>query len=1181
MIRETKTTSIQPHQPEAGPSMAAARRRRGTVLILVVTILGILFVTGIAFMATMNFEADIIAAENARTSTGPATESIVADVQTAITEVIPSVTGNLGGQFVSWAANYTEMPGVDNLFAPIEPYVDPITGNMVFAWATDIKAYRDRIANPDAPVNRFSLVPNSQEPVDPTEFWEPLPTTTWDSGKFWDDYTTLDADGDGIIDSIEVPLGDLGAVNDALLDELKKTLNPASDPNGDISAGLRIIAHGGMANLSYSHPLIIDAVIPGVTGTPLFNPPYDPKSEEYNLRRRFFLPPREIQPSSLFGNSLANPLSIGTNDLSFFLLPQETMADHRYYPIDPPAETGADPAFPLWHIRMDPDRVDPVNPDPTSDGYDRRHLVTTISHDDLLARPTIVGIDNGTTIDSLDLADWINSEWRKDIIANGCPAVVPVPYLDYPETVTTSGVAEQYANSYVGINRAGAPQYADWCDCINDPDCELNSLKGRLKLSLPYLDDLSKAEQILLIQDTFTFMLLNARGSDWGSYKPSYLTSPPYWDPNFPVIAETAAALTANMIDFADGDDDPTAVDIRSADYNDPTGFGQSTGTGKRYGIERQPFITEVVVQATDDGTGAVDFTQPYFFGVELFNPYDTDINLNDYTFTLNGGPNSGFSVPFSFGEIIPAGSFVGFYDSDTMMPLPGAGPAQVLLSTISGSEFLIDENTTVALVRNVIGVPIVVDRFSLVGQTSTTVGQWEQTAGIPGTIGSIERVASSIDPSSYWYSVIPADLSNSSAYGTGTSFGDSLGNSVAGNLNKVEVLLANTGSFESAFPTTGSMLLLMRHANAPGKPFTDFLDDQPFYPIDNGRMPVFDESTPDGMGLMLHHADANVDVSATFPATSFLDKPGGLEHLPWGQYVFDYFTALPLSNEGPNLVTTGTNDVEKPKVDMDGMRVHGRININAAPWKVLEGVPFVPMERFTDSSTTTPSPIEDAIATALNISVVDRAKPIPLGPELAKSIVAYRELREIFHTFPGSLPESTGNYNDGSTKYPSLGVLSPTPSIRGWDAGDTFALPPKMPPSMRRGTGFMTVGELANVRHAGASAFYRFDNGLVPVGGTTNTSYIEAVAPLMALSDWITVRSQVFTVYGVLRGSQDVTIEDPNMGVEEQMRIDDVDSRAIRFQETIDRLPMLNGSKEPDRIGDRIMANYDDVQSD
>ena len=138
-----------------------------------------------------------------------------------------------------------------------------------------------------------------------------------------------------------------------------------------------------------------------------------------------------------------------------------------------------------------------------------------------------------------------------------------------------------------------------------------------------------------------------------------------------------------------------------------------------------------------------------------------------------------------------------------------------------------------------------------------------------------------------------------------------------------------------------------------------------------------------------------------------------------------------------------------------------------------------------------------------------------------------------------------------------------------------------------------MSVGELANVRHPAAFAnVYRVDSGVVGKGDAkpsvpedrSKENYVDAVAVLVALGDWVTVRSQVFTVYGVIRGEQADPNDIPDSPPPEnpqRARIDDVDSRAIRFQETIDRLPTFLGRAQPTRIGSRITTHYQDVSSD
>ena len=265
-----------------------------------------------------------------------------------------------------------------------------------------------------------------------------------------------------------------------------------------------------------------------------------------------------------------------------------------------------------------------------------------------------------------------------------------------------------------------------------------------------------------------------------------------------------------------------------------------------------------------------------------------------------------------------------------------------------------------------------------------------------------------------------------------------------------------------------------------------------------------------------------------------------------------------------------------KPRVDLDGLRVHGRININAAPWKVLAGLPFIPMEKV-------PAPFKSRIRKTLGL--VNKSAPDPpapadffvkdadagtIGEHLAQAIVAYRELRPV---------GGSGNYADG---IPLAGTPPSIAYARGWNP-----TPPVVPPMARRGTGFMTVGELANVRHLGITdPLYRIDSGVIDVNPANNNTenFVDAVAALVALGDWVTVRSQVFTVYGVLRGEDDQTVIDPDPiapPTRAELRARDVDSRALRFQETIDRLPTFLGAPVPSRIGDRTLARYTDAHND
>ena len=227
-------------------------------------------------------------------------------------------------------------------------------------------------------------------------------------------------------------------------------------------------------------------------------------------------------------------------------------------------------------------------------------------------------------------------------------------------------------------------------------------------------------------------------------------------------------------------------------------------------------------------------------------------------------------------------------------------------------------------------------------------------------------------------------------------------------NVTRVPVLFAGTDSFDEAFPTTGSMLLLPRFANrglyetaeltdGDGLAFTSQLYDER-YALDNGRMPVFDSE-------FAYHRYEN---GAPY------GLPGGLDALPWGQLVFDYFTALPLSNGGPyaDLSASSVDPAAKPRVDMGGLRVHGRIDINSAPWAVLAGLPIMPMSALDGLPAGYLARMQEPLIQILDEmdEDTDPDTAVPLGYQLAQAIVAYREMREIEDVGENG---RTGDYGD------------------------------------------------------------------------------------------------------------------------------------------------------------------------
>ena len=122
--------------------------------------------------------------------------------------------------------------------------------------------------------------------------------------------------------------------------------------------------------------------------------------------------------------------------------------------------------------------------------------------------------------------------------------------------------------------------------------------------------------------------------------------------------------------------------------------------------------------------------------------------------------------------------------------------------------------------------------------------------------------------------------------------------------------------------------------------------------------------------------------------------------------------------------------------------------------------------------------------------------------------------------------------------------------------------------------TGFLTVGELANVRspddgvtnQSGDTVLFDIDAGVIDATNVVAEDFIEAAAVLIALGDWVTTRSHVFTVYGTLRGSGSKSL---------------VDRKALRFQETVDRMPSMFSGALPQRIGQRTVGAYSDARSD
>lgn len=1278
-------------------------RREGVALVVVVALLGILFVVGVVFLRSMRFETNNLASQQKRVDK----ESAIASVMNVVSDVlVEGVVGQGGAPYASSQMNglldgsgrpihptYGEVYGVHTLFGQAEAEaVDPASpyqGSLAYVISSDV----ERIVS-GAP---FALPPSRGNPDARTVLT--APATDYDNDgvitsadwvldgedadgnpiKLWQDgYIAIfggspaadgmadwaDADGDGVNDARSVSLRAFGLPEEeirALAREVNEPLNMTADP----SLALRVVDHGAMVNLSWSHPLLVNTILTNdykarpSNWSGQLSREYSPTTEEPVLRRRGgLIPPRQLPVTKLHGN----PFVLDSGELTDKLLVQ--------YPA-----LGAG-QWHWWTLRFNEDfdgtgdawlynvmSARGTATDPGSGGwYDRRRHLTTVSYDDLFARG--VELTGGR-----DLQDRMRRLYLQNRNSSDPLVLSSLPFLKF------------YQYPCVDVDDDGSADVSTCPDFDGDGVTEL-TVAGRLMLSLPWIEDVlldpvdgingfrtdyahpSVQTAIGLIQANFTAMLLNhATGPDGnGDGLPDQLAEffrqgnvnfeglPQIGDVDgsgavdrFDLIAVLAASLTANLIDYADQDVDHLiqdglgryVPDYENYEYDDPSTpipirvsnptsarFGQVATYvdqfGQQqiesvYGVERQPYITEVVAmryQNLPSRTG---------YAVELFSPYnDRLFDLRRYAiYVVNQGQafeagklfridqNDTFPVLPQPAEIIntpPLSRAPGFFcvlmdgtsDGDSIANTlfyencPTDRPNNPYYLNATNQPFELQTGDTIYLVRFSTGFDGAfhpVDQFFLNDPEMAVEETYSDAEPFAGG-HLMERPMRRQSDADQGLNIVHnwmVPVAHALEFDAFTDTGEcrhTLGtwnelfvdNDYDGNeaIRNVEVELADTGQLRTAFPTTGSMLYLMRYANQRTGAFTRLLQQEKNQ-VDNGRLPVFDNGFigVDGNGNPLqvywHHVD---------PATSAGNVPGGVKQLPWGQSVFDHFTSLPLGS-----VKDVDWDYTSPYVDSGGLRVSGRINLNSAPWPVLAGLPVtkaadMPRPYYFDKTWDSNGQIfyqmKDRMRIAMeqpllsdaerqNGDQLDPNATYPIGYRLAKAIAAYRGATQLDDVDGANNPEVTGDYE----------------SERSWSG----------PAARRRGTGFVSVGELANLRATSASdtipdwySAYRFDLGIsdrrvdLGRGPVMREDFAEAVSLLAALGDWTTTRSHVFTVYGTVRGSADF---DGNGALDaaEGTRVDELERRAIRFQETLDRLPAMLGKPAPSRIGERVIA--------
>lgn len=101
----------------------------------------------------------------------------------------------------------------------------------------------------------------------------------------------------------------------------------------------------------------------------------------------------------------------------------------------------------------------------------------------------------------------------------------------------------------------------------------------------------------------------------------------PGYDPNDPNslidLDALAAQLAVNIIDYRDSDANATSLTIDSKTY---------------YGFEAQPFISEIACRINSENP---DISNNNYFAVELYNPFNVDIPLSNFSLELRDANNT------------------------------------------------------------------------------------------------------------------------------------------------------------------------------------------------------------------------------------------------------------------------------------------------------------------------------------------------------------------------------------------------------------------------------------------------------------------------------------------------------------------------------------------------------------
>ncbi len=1322
--------------------LTSTAARRGSVLVLVIGVLAMLFIMGATQLMVARYERKMVEEKGKNTEAKDVVASAIVPAATSSNEDLAGMnavaydggwnTGDTSilqdaADFTGWANNTNYTPGQilarsgDLLTGSLEPYYDEDPTAQVWtyyfmSWSRD--AMVDLNGNGALDANEIPGTLNIVRNASPLVGGSPTNSSYVDSwaGR------CVDADGDGVVDSRRI-----GTINGCDLYQ-------------------RIIVHGGMVAVDrMTHPALLAQVIHpkdtsfsqqpwmlfDLNNTNRWNGTPDATTSDYEsyrtkdewrLRRRFMLAGSLIYNSNDWRALPRGDLRTLLPYTLGYLSPDSTFDSYvsHYWRTGSPPSTRTDITTSgerLWFdARMKPGKA-PSEATPAENQanmYDRQHLLTTHSSDDLLRS---VRDENGM------LNNTIANSFYYVLNPTATPGTDAAHSLDTWARAGTVNIPISYGVT----DGSGA-----WALEFNKPGLR-TPFSLRDVLVAPATAGGYQASYRRAVQLTAYYLAMLQHQVNT-SATPGVIASLPGQD----VLLRRAAQLAVNTIDFADNND--LDVDgVQDANEVDPPTHFQFTAGGTLidvFGVEKQPYITEVYakVAAVYDSTTPTPIKDEAasdnasVFAVELYNPYQTAIDLtglflrsNDVDYSLATALATARSNTFmAAGEVLifantktdPTASaalnppfdnnhnhviltpglkivqglpvqllqtqavLLGLPDATyangtaTLETLVTAGASAVILDQIdlsdAGTYNLYESQnanvvsrvgTTMTLAATNFALPLIVPapaagttywRHTSLQRRKEPVPShpiyWHFSVGKQAGFesGNLSTSAAEelpvhglyVDNSTAWGYLKENDL----AQGDVTTAPLALNALRFQNLPPFAMLTSDRGLDlttsnlttpplyvgTAAFPTTGSLLLVTSQGPRcyDGVATSDPVGNPTAPPIcmpikmgadltipagqlgndvaltgymygkrlDIGHMPVFDIRQNLSLGSPAQ-SQLTVDV------TSDLAETQGRMDVPWGQMVFNYFTALPLEEltsaryaAATNLVqfqdlyiddfgyTNGTNPLYsycpfvEPVTEASaryGPRVRGRININYAPWWVMDGLPalrgdHVPgvaeqpvagvpvLEMLADPSTTN---LLDPQGVASNTSAagiefmsllfestsnVAGAADRTISPVLARYLQAFRERRPV-DGYSLTYPDQPGFTTTGAI----CDVIARIPVIfkySGVNLGSGSAIPfvlVRAYPDPTVLTGSQTTATLRPFSYLG---------------------YLQMIAPIVRLEDWATTKSHVYTVYNLVGDGQGTW---------------------LRSQTTFDRTRCLYTNDLPDKITQTEPMSYFNAVND